>query len=140
MVEIEGTISNRSLSILIDPWDTLSYITPKIMENFHLSKVRHSKPCLVQLDTGEKIKVTFFTVNCQFKIQDHQSRINLNVLPLGSYDMIIGLDFLEKYKVVLNCFDKTFTYVVEDQIVRKIEGIRKHVSLRQISAMQLRSV
>ena len=37
--------------------------------------------------------------------------------PLGSYDMIIGMDWLEKYKVVLNYLEKY------DQIVRKIEGI-----------------
>ena len=52
--------------------------------------------------------------------------------------MIIGMDWLENYKVILNCFDKTFTYVDEDQIVRKMEGVIKHVSLRKISAMQLK--
>ena len=66
------------------------------------------------------------------------SNIDLNVLPLGSYDMIIGMDWLTKHKVILNCFDKTFTYVVEDQIVRKMRGVIKHVSLRQISSMQLK--
>jgi len=64
--------------------------------------------------------------------------INLNIFPLGSYDMTIGMDWLEKYKVVLNCFDKTFTYVAEDQIVRNIGGISKHVSLRYISSMKLK--
>ena len=53
------------------------------------------------------------------------TRINLNVLPLGSYDMIIGMDWLAKYKVILNFFDKTFAYVVEDLIVRKVEGVIK---------------
>ena len=53
------------------------------------------------------------------------TRINLNVFPLGSYDMIIGMDWLAKYKVILKCFDKTFTYVVEDIIVRKVEGVSK---------------
>ena len=33
----------------------------------------------------------------------------MNVLPLGSYDVLIGMDWLEHHRVVLNCFDKTFT-------------------------------
>ena len=33
IVDIEGTLSNQNLSILIDSGATLSYITPKIMEN-----------------------------------------------------------------------------------------------------------
>ena len=79
------------------------------MENFQLAKVRHAKPWSIQLDTGEKRKVTEFIANCEVKIQDHVTMINLNILPLGSYDMIIGMDWLEKYRVVLNLFDKKFT-------------------------------
>ena len=56
----------------------------------------------------------------------------MNVLPIGSYDMIIGMDLLEKYNEVLNFFDNTFTYFTEDQILRTITGINKHVSLRKI--------
>ena len=62
----------------------------------------------------------------------------MNVLPLGSYDIIIGMDWLEKYKVVYNFFDKNFSYVAEDKIVRKLKGFSKLVSLRQISSLQLR--
>ena len=62
----------------------------------------------------------------------------MNVLPLGSCDMIIGMDWLANYKVILNCFDKTFTSVDEDQIVRKVEGVIKHVSLRQTSSIKLK--
>ena len=62
----------------------------------------------------------------------------MNVFPLGSYDMNIGMDWLEKYKVVLNCFDKTFTYVVKDKIVRKVNGFSKLVSLSKISTLQLK--
>ena len=60
------------------------------------------------------MKVIEFIANCEISIQNHATRINLNIFPLGSYDMIIGMDWLEKYKVVLNCFDKTFTYVAKD--------------------------
>ena len=49
--------------------------------------------------------------NCEISIWDHVSRINLNVFPLGAYDMIIGMGWLARYKVVLNLFDKTFTDV-----------------------------
>ena len=38
--------------------------------------------------------------------------VNVNIIPLGSYDLLIGKDCLEEHKVVLNCFDKTFTQVL----------------------------
>ena len=52
--------------------------------------------------------------------------------------MIIGMDWLEKYKLVLNCFTKTLTYIAEDQILQTINGILKPVSVRQIFCMQLK--
>ena len=58
IVDIEGTISNQSLSILIDPRETLSYITPKVMEDCELAKIRHEKPWSVELATGARKKVT----------------------------------------------------------------------------------
>ena len=85
-----------------------------------------------------KRKVTDFIANCEVRIHDHVTRINLNVLTLGSYDIIIGMEWLAKYRVILNCFGKTFTYVVEDLIIGKVEGVSKHVSLIQIYAMKLK--
>ena len=138
IVEIEGIISNHTLAILIDPGSTLSYITPRMMELCQLTKVRHVKPWLVQLATRAKMKVTNFIASCEVELQGNKTRINLNILPLGSYDMIIGMDWLERNKVILNCVSKTFTYIAEDQILRTVKGIPKPVSVRQIYAMQLK--
>ena len=99
------------------------------MEECPLSKVRHAKSWSIQLATRARRKVTDFVVGCEIKIMNHDSKIDLNVFPLGSYDMIIGMDWLANYKVILNCFDKTFTYVDEDQIVRKVKGVLKPISL-----------
>ena len=44
IIDIKGTISNQNISILIDPGATLSYITPKMMENCQLTKVRPARP------------------------------------------------------------------------------------------------
>ena len=107
------------------------------MELCKLTKVRHAKPWLVQLATGAKRKVIDYIADCEVELQGHKNRINLNILPLGSYDMIIGMDWLERNRVILNCSSKTFTYIAEDQILRTVKGIPKPVSVRQISAMQL---
>jgi len=47
------------------------------------------------------------------------------------------MEFLEKNKVVLNCYEKWFTYKDESGITRTIEGIIKPISIRQISSLQL---
>ena len=44
VVEIEGKIHDTRISVLIDPGDTLSYITPDIVELNKLKKQKHEKP------------------------------------------------------------------------------------------------
>ena len=69
----------------------------------------------------------------QFKTQ-----VKLNVLPLGSYDVLIGMDWLEKHRVVLNCFEKTFTCLDEKGETIIVKGIPRKVYVRQISTLQMK--
>ena len=64
----------------------------------------------------------------------------LNVLPLGSYYILIGMDWLEAHRVKLDCYKKTFEHMDEEGHPRVVRGIPKVVSVRQISAMQLKKL
>ena len=48
------------------------------------------------------------------------------------------MDWLEKHKVVLEYYEKTLKYKDENDTFRKVQGIRKLVSIRQISIMKLK--
>ena len=54
IVEIEGKILNTYVSILIDPNAFQSYVSPKIIDECKLGKVKYEKPWLVQLATSMK--------------------------------------------------------------------------------------
>jgi hypothetical protein len=62
----------------------------------------------------------------------------MNILPLGSYDMIIGMDWFEQQKAVLDCYTKILSYKDNFGTVRTTQGIPKPVSVRQVSTMQLK--
>ena len=67
-----------------------------------------------------------------------ETYVKLNVLPLGSYDMLIGMDWLEQHKLVMNCFDKTFACVNHDGEAVNVKGVPRKTAIRQISALQLK--
>ena len=62
----------------------------------------------------------------------------MNVLPLGSYDVLIGMDWLEAHRVKLDCYNKTFECTYEEGNPVVVKGIPKVISVRQVSAMQLK--
>ena len=74
---------------------------------------KFEKYWLVQLATRTKRKVVSYVENCEMFMSQFKTQVKLNVLPLGSYDVLLGMDWLGKHRVVLNCFEKTFTCIDE---------------------------
>jgi hypothetical protein len=66
------------------------------------------------------------------------TKVDVNIIPLGSYDCLIGMDWLEKHHVVLDCYNKTITCLDEKGKQGKIQGILRVVVVREISSMQLK--
>ena len=95
---------------------------------------------MVQLATGAKRKVTSFVKNCAVVMDQFETFIKLNVLPLGSYDILIGMDWLDQHRVVLNCFDKTFPCINNDGELINVKEIPRKTAIRQIFALQLKRV
>jgi hypothetical protein len=138
VVDMEGMISNHLVSILIDPGSNLSYVAPQTVEKCKLQQVKHAKSWLVQLATGTKRKVTYVIPACQFIMYGLPTRATLNMLPLGSYDLLIGMDWLVAHKTKLDCYKKTLE--CEDEEGRKItlQGIQNPISVRQISSLRVK--
>jgi hypothetical protein len=131
-------IFNHLVSILIDPSSNLSYIAPKAVDKCKLQQRKQTKPWLVQLAIGTRRKVVEVIPAYQFMMGEFPTQATLNVLPLGSYDMLIGMDWLATHKSKLECYHKTLECVSKEGKRITLQGIRKSVSVRQISSLQIR--
>jgi hypothetical protein len=138
MIELEGMINNRPLVILIDSGVSHSYVDPRVVESLNLTKRKHEKSWLVQLATGTKRKVTELVKSCSVDMKGMSTRDELNILPLGSYDCLNGMDWLDQYHALLDCRNKRFTCLDEEGNQVTVQGIPRAVAMREISAMQLK--
>jgi hypothetical protein len=68
------------------------------------------------------------------------TKVYVNIIPLGSYDFLIGMYRLEKHHVVLDYYNKKITCLDEEGKQGKIQGIPRVVFVRDISAMQLNKI
>eukprot|EP00253_Pinus_taeda_P014522 PITA_14522 len=137
MVEFEGKISNLSIAVLIDPGAILSYVSPKIVQQCKLQSEKFKNPRLVQLATGAKRRVLAKINNCSLTIAGQPIVADLNILPLGSYDILIGMDWLEKHWSLVNCKTKTIYYKDDRREQQELQGIKHPVQIRPITASQL---
>ena len=51
---------------------------------------------------------------------------------------LIGMDWLEKQKIILNCFEKTFTCLDDNEERVAVKGIPRKVYVRQMSILQMK--
>jgi hypothetical protein len=138
VIEVEGTINSDPITILIDSGVILSYINDNIVKIFHLQRSNLKKSWLVQLATEAKRKINELAKDCPIDMNGLITRVDANIIPLGSHDFLIDMDWLEKHHVVLDCYNKTITCLDEEGHQGKIQGIPRVVVFREISAMQLK--
>ena len=64
IVEVQGMLNHKPISILIDPGASLSYVSPSLVEKSKLPVEKFTKSWLVQLAKREKRKVINFVKDC----------------------------------------------------------------------------
>ena len=106
-------LKDKPIFILVDPSASQSYIAPRIVELCELQQNKFENSWLVQLAIGTNRKVTSFVNKCEFNMNGFKMQDDLNIIPLGYYDLLIGMDSLEKHRVILNCYDKPFSCIDE---------------------------
>jgi hypothetical protein len=60
----------------------------------------------VQLATGSKRKVVKLVKSCPVGMNGLSTEEDLNIFPLGSYDFLIGMDWLDQHHAKFDCHKK----------------------------------
>ena len=114
MIKVEGKIINHHVSILIYSGESHCYIDPKIVGKLRLEKINLEKSSLVQLATRTKRRINETVKVCPTNLNGVSTNFYMNIIPLGSYDILIGIDWFDQHHVVLHYHDKTFTCLDEE--------------------------
>ena len=60
----------------------------------------------VELPTGSKVAVDSFVSGCKLDLGAFTTTIDLHILPLGSYDIVLGIDWLAIHQENIDCWHK----------------------------------
>ena len=92
--------------LLIDLGSNYSYVNPNLVDKCGLRKEVHAESWLVQSATGTKKRFHHFIRSYEFEMNYMPMSSHLNLIPLGSYSMLMGMDwfYLDKRKV--DCYGK----------------------------------
>ncbi|GKE72258.1 putative reverse transcriptase domain-containing protein, partial [Tanacetum coccineum] len=83
-------------SFLSTTFSSLIDITPTTLDHYYD----------VELADGKIIGINTIIRGCTLNLFDHPFNINLMPVELGSFDVIVGMDWLAKYHAVIDCAEK----------------------------------
>ena len=73
-----------------------------MLKRIKVKAVEQDEFSFVEMASGVKQKVGGRVIGCALDLGDFVTRVNLYVTILGSYDVVIGMDWLESHEVILN--------------------------------------
>jgi hypothetical protein len=88
--------------------------------------------------SGEKQAVGPSIDNCIVDLGVCTTRLKVYVTALRAYDLIIGMDWLEANRVLVDCFVKRVLCVDNEGRLVEIQGVQRRVSLCFMSTMKVK--
>ncbi|GJV19806.1 putative reverse transcriptase domain-containing protein [Tanacetum coccineum] len=105
---VTGTflLNNYYASILFDTCADRSFVSTTFSSLIDITPTTLDHYYDVELADGKIIRINTIIRGCTLNFLDHPFNINLMPVELGSFDVIIGMDWLAKYHAVIDCAEK----------------------------------
>jgi len=84
------------------------------------------------------VKTNNMYVGVGVSLVGYETKVDLISLELHDFDIILGMDWLSKYKALIDCYSKTFTFQIPEdkRIVFEWERIPKLTTLISVVTAQ----
>jgi hypothetical protein len=119
VLETSGTVIDQTLSILINPSATESFISGAVLKRIKVKAVEHDEFRFIEMSLRAKQKVGGKVMGCTLNLGEFVTKDKLYVMILGSYDGVIGMHWLESHEEILNCNTK-WLILVDDEGQRHV--------------------
>jgi len=95
-LKLTGTVQGHQVTILVDSGSTHTFISQSLASKLH-GVTSVSTPIAVQVANGEQLLCQTEFLNMHWSVHSCAFSSTLKVLPLQHYDMILGMEWLERF-------------------------------------------
>ncbi|KAM0865713.1 hypothetical protein ACQ4PT_043087 [Festuca glaucescens] len=123
VIQLQAFIEDKEILILVDSGSSASFINQHLADTMQGAQPL-SQPCRVNVADGTQYKCSAYIPQCQWTANDHQFTTDLKILPLGSFDAILGMDWLEQHNPDIDWVMKTLQISGPEGVIH-LQGHRR---------------
>ena len=137
---VTGTflLNDRYVSVLFDSGADKSFVSLDVSRLLDIVPTPLEAKYLIELADGKKIEATHTLRECRLELSGLSFPIDLMPVPLGSFDVVVGMDWLSLYRAEIVCFDKVIRIPLPDGEILSVRGEKSGAPLSIISSMKAR--
>ncbi|KAD6454295.1 hypothetical protein E3N88_09001 [Mikania micrantha] len=105
---VTGTylLNNHYVSVLFDTGADKSFVSKEFESMLGQKTKRLDHPYSIELANGKKIKAVNIIQECTLAIGEHILKLDMIPIELGSFDVIVGMDWLSANQAEIVCHEK----------------------------------
>lgn len=95
-MQLRGSLAGQEVLILVDSGSSHSFLSSAIADKIP-GCIPLRSPVNVKVANGDTLSCAFELPMAEWKVQGHSFHSALKIIPLATFDMIIGMDWLEAF-------------------------------------------
>lgn len=126
-IRLRGWLQGIEVLMLVDSGSTHSFVDHQL--GLKLTGVKSmASPARVKVADGGHLNCSLYVNNCDWLTQGIHFKSNFRLLSLGTYDVILGMDWLEQFSPMkVDWVQKWLEFQFQGSTVR-LQGIQSHIS------------
>jgi hypothetical protein len=107
-------MNNLNMHLLFDPGATHSFIARRIVTKLRKGVEVVERGFVIGTPMGNMVETHKLYVGVGVSLAGYGTKVDLISLELHDFDIILGMDWLSKYKVLIDCYAKIVTFQIPE--------------------------
>ncbi|GKB13445.1 putative reverse transcriptase domain-containing protein, partial [Tanacetum coccineum] len=128
------TLNNHFATNLFDSGADYSFVSPTFIPLLGIELSELGFRYEIEIASGQLVELDKVIKDCKLKIEGHVFDIDLIPFGHGSFDVIIGVDWLSNHKAKIICHEKVVRIPLLDGKVLRVLGEKPQEKIRQLKS------
>nr|GEY47371.1 hypothetical protein [Tanacetum cinerariifolium] len=136
---VTGTFSlnDHFAIVLFDSGADYSFISTNFLPLIDIKPSVINPGYEIEIASGVKVVTNMIVRGCRLELEGHTFIIDLIPFGHGSFDVIIGMDWLSKLRAKIVCFEKIVQIPLSNGDILEVHGERPEGNLKQLKTMKV---